>query len=313
MSAAAIFVAPDHLEPAQRLHRRRLLARLGLAWLLMMQVMMLAFPAYLHDPPAAASGAPRTELEQAIVFMNWLSLILTVPVVWYCAAPVWRGAWVRMRQLRVTMDVPVALGIAAAFVPSVYATWVQHGDVYFESVCMFVAFLLTARYLELCAVQGVQRVAHIQTTQTTQTAALKQALVRRADRIAVWFTVLQLALSLAAGAVWLALDAARALPVMVAMLVISCPCALAMAVPVALAAGQAKWAGSLEPLSPAVQSNNWQATERCARQNLTGALLWHLLMMPMAAVGWVQPWLAAVTMLASSLAVAGNGWRLFRQ
>ena len=49
------------------------------------------------------------------------------------------------------------------------------------------------------------------------------------------------------------------------------------------------------------------------RQNLHGSLAWHLLMTPLALVGWVTPWLAAITMLLSSLAVAYNSWRLSRR
>jgi len=317
MQAASfsIFAFSAVLDPEERRQRRRLLARMGLAWLLMMQVMMLAFPAYLHESPSAGEHG---FLGEAIGFMNWLSLILTLPVVWYCAAPVWQGAWSRMRQRRVSIDVPVALGIAAAFVPSAYATWVRHGEVYFESVCMFVAFLLTARYLELCAAQASSHAMDAKADTGVDPARCKHALMQRADRIAVWFTVIQIALSLLVGAVWFVLAPEHALAVMIAMLVISCPCALAMAVPVAIAAGQSRLAAKMAqtptdqpPLAapPAI----WQATQRCARQNLTGALIWHLLMMPLAAVGWVQPWLAALTMLASSLAVALNGWRLFRQ
>ena len=52
---------------------------------------------------------------------------------------------------------------------------------------------------------------------------------------------------------------------------------------------------------------------RKARQNLHGSLVWHLLMTPLALVGWVTPWLAAITMLLSSLAVAWNSWRLSRR
>jgi len=219
-----------------------------------------------------------------------------------------------MRAARITMDVPVALGIFAAFIPSVYATWVQHGEVYFESVCMFVAFLLTARYLELCASQASDRVVKKTPAPAFDHARFKQTLRQRADHIAVWFTLLQIVLSLLAGAIWLIHQPERAVAVMVAMLVISCPCALAMAVPVSIAAGQARLA-TQSAQSHFSQSHGeasaWQTTGRCARQNLCGALVWHVLMMPLAAAGWVQPWLAALTMLASSLAVAGNGWRHF--
>ncbi|CPJ55407.1 Copper-exporting P-type ATPase A [Bordetella pertussis] len=95
------------------------------------------------------------------------------------------------------------------------------------------------------------------------------------------------ALALAAGEAWTQIDAAHAVPVMVALL----------ARPEATTAqGDALLA----------------AAARVARQNLYGSLAWHLLMTPLALAGWVAPWLAAITMLLSSLAVAGNAWRLRR-
>ncbi|MCH1998474.1 hypothetical protein L7Q78_37330, partial [Achromobacter xylosoxidans] len=118
MRHRSIFAQPPSLSDADRQLRRHALVRLSLAWLAMMQVMMLAWPGYLrHD------GIPRHALETldwAIVLMNWASLALTAPVVLYSAWPIWRHAGANLRQGRAGMDVPVALGIVAAFVPSVH-------------------------------------------------------------------------------------------------------------------------------------------------------------------------------------------------
>jgi len=305
MRAFSIFSIPDTLAPDRRQQRRHMLARLGLAWLAMMQVMMFAFPGYLRTRPMGAED--QTFLDSAIVLMNWISLALTVPVVLYCAWPVWRGALRRMRRACLSMDVPVALGIVAAFIPSAYATFSGRGEVYFDSVTMFVAFLLTARYLEFCARQAVG------------SGRLHDAIERhrvllseKADRVAVWFTVIQLVVAFAAGAVWYFHAPERAVGIMVAMLVISCPCAMAMAVPTSIAAAHASLMA--RPSATEYQlAGLTRASERIARQSLLGAMLWHVLMMPLAALGWVQPWLAAITMLLSSLAVAANAWRLFRR
>jgi Cu2+-exporting ATPase len=63
------------------------------------------------------------------------------------------------------MDVPVALGIGTAFAASVGATVSGSGEVYFDSVTMFVFLLLGGRYLELRARQqasdAVDRLAAI--------------------------------------------------------------------------------------------------------------------------------------------------------
>jgi Cu2+-exporting ATPase len=83
--------------------------------------------------------------------MRWASLILTLPVVLYSAGPFFTGAWRDLKRHTLGMDVPLALGVGAAFVASMYATVVGHGEVYFDSVAMFVFLLLTGRFLEMGA------------------------------------------------------------------------------------------------------------------------------------------------------------------
>jgi len=305
MRPYSIFSMPETLSDADRMVRRRLLARTGLAWLGMMQVMMFAFPGYLRSESMGPENLAL--LDQAIYMMNWVSLALTVPVALYCASPVWRGACVQLRRGRVGMDVPVALGIAAAFIPSARATLSGHGEVYFDSVTMFVAFLLTARYLELCARQSVA---------SSEGHALiersRAMLSVRANRLATWFVAIQLLLAFVAGGAWMLYAPGHAVSVMAALLVMSCPCAMAMAVPTAVAAAHAAFSVR-GGAAPAQAAPLIEATRTVARQNLYGSVIWHLLMTPLAAAGLVEPWVAAVTMLVSSLAVAANSWRLFRR
>ena len=59
------------------------------------------------------------------------------------------------------MDVPVSLALILAYVASAYATVSQTGDVYFDSVAMFIFFLLLGRFL-------VQRVRYKNFLQTGQ-------------------------------------------------------------------------------------------------------------------------------------------------
>jgi len=53
-------------------------------------------------------------------------------------------------------------------------------------------------------------------------------------------------------------------------------------------------------------------TRRVVRQNLVWALGYNALALPLAALGWVTPWLAALGMAASSLLVTANALRLAR-
>lgn len=126
-----------------RKNARTLFKRLFVAGLSMMQVMMYAVPAYV-----AEAGAIEPDME---ALMRWASLALTAPAVFYSAIPFFQGAWSDLKARAPGMDVPVALGIAAAFIGSVWATVTGQGDVYFDSVTMFIFLLLGSRYFELVA------------------------------------------------------------------------------------------------------------------------------------------------------------------
>ncbi len=131
-------------EEISRRERRAALWRLWVAGFGMMQVMMYAIPVYMAD------GDMSADIES---LMRWASLLLTLPVVFYSAAPFFRNAWRDLKLRRVGMDVPVAIGVGVAFVASVWGTLTQHGEVYFDSVTMFVFFLLGGRFLEMTARQ----------------------------------------------------------------------------------------------------------------------------------------------------------------
>ena len=135
---------PAKSEEISRKERREALWRLWVAGFGMMQVMMYAFPMYIAD------GDMTADVES---LMRWASLVLTLPVVFYSSAPFFRNAWRDIKLRRVGMDVPVALGVGAAFLASCWATLVQGGEVYYDSVSMFVFFLLGGRFLEMTARQ----------------------------------------------------------------------------------------------------------------------------------------------------------------
>ena len=126
---------------------RRALWRLFVAGFCMMQVMMYATPAYV-----AAPGEITPDID---ALLRWASWLLTIPVVLFCARPWFAGAWAHLRTRRIGMDVPVALGIAVTFIASSGAAFdpggVFGGEVYFDSLTMFVFFLLGGRWLELRA------------------------------------------------------------------------------------------------------------------------------------------------------------------
>ena len=129
----------------QSLQSRRMLWRWLVAGFCMMQIMMYAYPAYITPP-----GTISADIEQ---LMAWASWMLSLPVMLFCAQPFFAQAGRDLRAQRISMDLPVALGLLIAFAASSAATFDPHGpwggQVYFDSLAMFVFFLLTGRWLEL--------------------------------------------------------------------------------------------------------------------------------------------------------------------
>ena len=321
------------------------------AGLCMMQVMMYAWPAY-QARPGDLSG----EYEQ---LLRWASWVLTLPVILFSCGPFFRKAWADVVHARVSMDLPVALGMLITFAASTAGTFDPQGifgrEVYFDSLTMFVFFLLTGRWLELRLrdrtagalealmnrlPESVQRrkadgsfehiavrrlrvgdvmqvrageafaadgvldqgstmvdeslltgesrplsrhtgdavvagshnlsgtvLVRVQTvgeaTRFAQILALmesasttKPASALLADRLAKPFLIAVLLASLAAGVWWWSTDPGHALMVAVAVLVVTCPCALSLATPAAMlaAAGNLARSGLLVRRLPALES-----------------------------------------------------------
>ncbi len=150
IEAAGYEAVPDTAIAARDLRQREARAalwRLFVAAFCAMQIMMLATPAYVSAPGELAPDLKR--------LLDWGGWLLSLPVLWFSAAPFFTGAWRALRHRRIGMDVPVALGIAVAFIASSGAAFDPGGlfgaEVYFDSLAMFVSFLLGGRYLELRA------------------------------------------------------------------------------------------------------------------------------------------------------------------
>jgi len=162
----------------------------------MMQVMMITFPQYV---------AGRDEIPADLWnLMNWANWVLSLPVVLFSCRPFFTGAWRAARQGRIAMDTPVAIGMAAAFLVSTGVTFgYQHifgPDAYFDSLTMFVAFLLAGRWLEsrarervtqsleaLCVrlPEAVERARHEGDLLTVEIESIPLSSLQHGDRVRV--------------------------------------------------------------------------------------------------------------------------------
>ena len=131
-------------EAAIESERRARIRGLGISALFGMQVMLLSIALYASD----WYGGMDAGFEQ---LFRWLAMMLTVPVLAWPGRTFFTGAAAAIRGRRLTMDVPVALGLSIAFAGSAFATVTGEGEIWFDSVVMFVTLLNAARYLELLA------------------------------------------------------------------------------------------------------------------------------------------------------------------
>ena len=372
-------VVPDGVtEAAQRLREQRTaLKRIAVAGIAMAQVMTFAFALY--------AGALQGIENRYADYLRLISMLVTIPVVFYSAVPFFAGAWHDLAGRRAGMDVPVALAIAAAFLASVYNTLRGVGHVYFDSVTMFVFFLLLGRFIEMRTrhhagsvsdalarlipptaqrlrdgrvqvvplhelaegdavlvaagsvipadgevIEGASQVDEsLLTGESTPLArsagqpviagsvnlsgllrvrltavgsrtviagivrlleraqAERPRVARAADRVAAHFVAWILLGAIAVYALWLWLDPPRAFPATLAVLVVTCPCALSLATPTVVAAATSRLAraGLLVTRADAIENlaraRHWvfdktgtltQATPRIARHHTLGVL-----------------------------------------
>ena len=142
----------DHQDALLKNENRQFIRKLAVAGIGTMQVMMYAIALY--------SGAISQDMTDTFRdLMRYISAIVTTPVIFYAAAPFFKAAVRAIKIKHPSMDVPVSLAIGGAYLASLWATFNGHGEVYFDSVCMFTFFLLTGRYLELKARHSSARAA----------------------------------------------------------------------------------------------------------------------------------------------------------
>jgi Cu2+-exporting ATPase len=129
----------------RRAETRQMAWRLGVAGLCMMQIMMYSTPTYFFTASDIGPDGMR--------LLRWAQWVLSIPVVLFSCQPFFRNAWLDLRLRRVSMDLPVALGMLVTFVVSMLGTFDPQGlfgrEIYFDSLAMFVFFLLSGRWLEL--------------------------------------------------------------------------------------------------------------------------------------------------------------------
>jgi Cu2+-exporting ATPase/Cu+-exporting ATPase len=120
----------------QKKEEKKLLLRLGVAGICAANVMLLAISLY-----GGATGATAEKFK-------WLSLILSLPVLFFSAVPFYTSAWTAIKNKKISIDIPMVLAILTSSIWSI--THVVTGisdEIYFDSVTALVFLLLSTRYI----------------------------------------------------------------------------------------------------------------------------------------------------------------------
>ncbi len=100
----------------------------------------------------------------------------------------------------------------------------------------------SVRVVALSDVQGSTLASVVALLERAQ--GVRPPVARTADRTANWFIATILVLATLVAVAWLQVDPSRAFPAALAVLVVTCPCALSLATPVAVAAASTRLARS---------------------------------------------------------------------
>ena len=133
----------SRLQEARRIEDRAALARLGVAAACAMNLMFLQGAVYAGEYSGMASPY--------YAFFRWFSLAVAIPLLLFSAKPFFRTAVAGLRARVVHIDLPIAIGIAAASAASAWNIVRGSGPIWFDSVAMLTAALLGARQVQRSA------------------------------------------------------------------------------------------------------------------------------------------------------------------
>lgn len=119
---------------------KSLLIKIGIAGFSFLNAMLYHFPQYLP-------GSENLEDEFRLVF-GWLSFILSLPVLFYCANDYFLSAYKSLRKKIISIDLPIALGLITLFVQSSIELIADQGIGYFDSLTGLVFFLLIGKWYQ---------------------------------------------------------------------------------------------------------------------------------------------------------------------
>ena len=92
--------------------------------------------------------------------MHWVSAMIVLPAAAYSGMPFYKSAWNALKARRLNMDVPISLAVILTCAMSLFQTYLQADETYYDAVVMLLFFLLIGRYLDQKMRNHARSVAH---------------------------------------------------------------------------------------------------------------------------------------------------------
>ncbi|MFZ4863048.1 heavy metal translocating P-type ATPase [Sphingobacterium sp. Mn56C] len=129
----------DVVKESKKINQNSLIAKITVAGFCFGNSMMISFPEYF--------GMDAFEREYA-QFFGYMNLAFGIPVLLYSASDYFKSAWYSLKQQRLNLDVPLALGILVLFMRSAFEILSQTGAGFMDTLCSLVFFILIGKYVQ---------------------------------------------------------------------------------------------------------------------------------------------------------------------
>ena len=135
----------DAHEKGRKKQERRLLTQIAVTGFCLGNSMLLSFPEYFEFDPSSQTFQN---------FFLYLNFGLGLPVYFFGAWDYLKGGWqgitalLKRQTKTVSVDIPIAMGISALFLRSMYETWLLGSAGYWDSLAGLVFFLLVGKWVQ---------------------------------------------------------------------------------------------------------------------------------------------------------------------
>lgn len=134
------YISLENYDSKETVTDRSLIYKIGIAFFSFGNVMLLSFPEYFE--------VDEFWFNQYKEFFRWLIFALALPSFLYSGYGYYEAAYKSLKQGKLNIEVPMALGIIVMFLRSTYDIIFGHGQGFFDSMCSLIFFMLLGKLFQ---------------------------------------------------------------------------------------------------------------------------------------------------------------------